>query len=107
MSETELAASLEHPNVVPVHDAGELEGQLYLVMRSVEGADLKRLQQEEGALQAARALAICAQVADALDAAHEHGLVHRDVKPSNVLLDRRLAGRTARTRTASRSRPSS
>jgi YVTN family beta-propeller protein len=87
LSETELAASLEHPNVVPIHDAGEVEGQLYLAMRYVEGSDLKTRLHEEGMLAPPRALAICAQIAAALDAAHERGLVHRDVKPSNVLLD--------------------
>jgi YVTN family beta-propeller protein len=85
--ESRLAASLEHPNVVPIHDAGEADGQLYLAMRYVEGTDLKRLLQEDGPLAPARAIAICAQVAEALDAAHARGLVHRDVKPSNVLLD--------------------
>ena len=87
LAETELAASLEHPNVVPVHDAGEVEGQLYLVMRFVEGSDLKRHLREQGRLSPERAIAVCSQVATALDAAHGRGLVHRDVKPSNVLLD--------------------
>jgi streptogramin lyase len=87
--ESRLAASLEHPNVVPIHDAGEADGQLYLAMRYVEGTDLKHLLQEDGPLEPARAIAICAQVAEALDAAHARGLVHRDVKPSNVLLDER------------------
>jgi DNA-binding beta-propeller fold protein YncE/tRNA A-37 threonylcarbamoyl transferase component Bud32 len=89
LSETELAASLEHPNVVPIHDAGEADGQLYLVMRYVPGTDLKRLLRELGPLAPERALALCGQIADALDAAHGTGLVHRDVKPSNVLVDER------------------
>jgi streptogramin lyase len=89
LTESELAAALEHPNVVPIHDAGEADGQLYLVMRYVEGSDLKRLLQEEGPLSPERAVAVCAQLAAALDAAHERGLVHRDVKPSNVLVDAR------------------
>ena len=85
--ETELAMSLEHPNVVPVYDAGDVDGRFYLAMRLVEGADLGALLRTEGALDPARALVICSQVANALDAAHARGLVHRDVKPSNVLLD--------------------
>ena len=85
--EAELAMSLEHPNVVPIHDAGDIDGRLYLAMGQVEGTDLRALLRAEGALDPARALAICSQVANALDAAHANGLVHRDVKPSNVLLD--------------------
>ena len=85
--ETELAMSLEHPNVVPIHDAGDVAGHLYLAMRLVVGTDLRKLLRAEGALEPTRALAICRQVAAALDAAHLNGLVHRDVKPSNVLLD--------------------
>lgn len=85
--ETELAMSLEHPNVVPIYDAGDVDGRLYLAMRFVAGTDLCKLLRAEGALEPARALAICRQVASALDSANAKGLVHRDVKPSNVLLD--------------------
>jgi YVTN family beta-propeller protein len=87
LTETELAASLEHPNVVPIHDAGEVDGQLYIAMRYVEGGELKTLLQQERQLDPERAIRICGQIAAALDAAHARGLVHRDVKPSNVLLD--------------------
>jgi serine/threonine-protein kinase len=86
LRESRLAASLEHPNVVPVHDAGEIDGQLYIAMRLVDGTDLKTVLRQ-GPLQPARAVQIVEQVAGALDAAHLRGLVHRDVKPSNVLLD--------------------
>jgi class 3 adenylate cyclase len=85
--ETELTMSLEHPNVVPIHDAGEVAGRLYLAMRLVAGTDLRELLHAEGALEPSRVLAICRQVANALDSAHARALVHRDVKPSNVLLD--------------------
>ena len=88
LAESELAASLDHPGVVPIYAAGEADGRLFIAMRYVEGSDLKRLLRE-GPLNAARAVAVCAQVADALDFAHDRGLVHRDVKPSNVLLDAR------------------
>jgi predicted Ser/Thr protein kinase len=86
LRESELAASLDHPNVVPIYDAGEVEGLLYIAMRYVDGTDLKALLRREGSLQPERALSLAGQVASALDAAHERGLVHRDVKPSNVLL---------------------
>ena len=85
--EAELAISLEHPNVVPIHDAGDIDGRLYLAMRYVDGTDLRAILRAEGALDKDRTLALGRQVANALDAAHTRGLVHRDVKPSNVLLD--------------------
>jgi serine/threonine protein kinase len=86
LRESRLAASLEHPHIVPVYDAGEAEGLLYLAMRYVAGTDLEKVLDEEGALEPARALRILSQAADALDYAHSEGLVHRDVKPSNILL---------------------
>src|SRR4051794_511529 len=84
--EARMTASIEHPNVVPVYGAGEEDGHLYLVMRYVPGTDLHHLLRTEGRLAPARAASIIAQVADALDAAHAAGLVHRDVKPANVLI---------------------
>ena len=86
LRESQLAASLDHPNVIPVYEAGEADGLLYIAMRYVLGSDLKELLRAEGALAPVRALALVGQVASALDAAHERGLVHRDVKPSNILL---------------------
>ena len=86
--ESELAASLDHPNIVPIYAAGDANEQLFIAMRYVEGDDLKRLLRD-GPLSAERTIEVCAQVAAALDFAHERGLVHRDVKPSNVLLDAR------------------
>jgi WD40 repeat protein/tRNA A-37 threonylcarbamoyl transferase component Bud32 len=86
LRESELAASIDHPNIVPIYEAGTTEDLLFIAMRYVEGRDLKeRLQR--GRLDPADAVGIVAQVASALDAAHGRGLVHRDVKPSNVLLD--------------------
>jgi hypothetical protein len=84
--EQRMAAAIDHPNVVPVHGVGEEDGQLYLAMRYVRGTDLHALIRREGPLEAARAVAIIGQVAAALDAAHAAALVHRDVKPANVLV---------------------
>jgi streptogramin lyase len=86
VAESKAAASIEHPNVLPIYYAEEREGLLYIAMRFVDGADLRRLLRAEGALEPRRAARIVDQVASALDAAHERGLVHRDVKPANVLL---------------------
>jgi WD40 repeat protein/tRNA A-37 threonylcarbamoyl transferase component Bud32 len=86
LRESELAASIDHPNIIPIYGAGTTEDLLFIAMRYVEGRDLKeRLQR--GRLDPADAIGIIGQVASALDAAHARGLVHRDVKPSNVLLD--------------------
>lgn len=87
LKESRLAASLDHPNVVPIYEAREEDGQLYLAMRYVEGSDLKTVLRHDGRLTPQRALAVLDQIAAALDAAHRRGLVHRDVKPGNVLLD--------------------
>jgi CHASE2 domain-containing sensor protein len=84
--ESRLAASIEHVNVIPVYEAGEDDGLLYIVMRLVEGVDLAQLLEHDGALEPARTVRLVAQLAGALDAAHARGLVHRDVKPANVLL---------------------
>ena len=86
--ESEAAASTEHPNIVPIYSAGEADGALYIAMRYVDGEDLRQLIARAGPLPVDRAIEIVSQVASALDAAHARGLVHRDVKPSNVLLDR-------------------
>jgi streptogramin lyase/tRNA A-37 threonylcarbamoyl transferase component Bud32 len=84
--ESRLAASLEHPNIVTVYEAREHDGQLYLAMRYVAGTDLKRLIGSEGALDPERTVSIVSQAASALDAAHAEGLIHRDVKPGNILI---------------------
>jgi ABC-type branched-subunit amino acid transport system substrate-binding protein len=86
LREPRLAASLDHPNVIPIYEAGEHDGQLYLAMRFVDGSDLRTVLEREGRLAPERALAVLTQVAGALDAAHQRALVHRDVKPANVLL---------------------
>src|SRR6201997_2584938 len=83
--EARIAASLNDPHVVPIHGYGEIDGRLYVDMRLIEGRDLNSML-DEGPLAPARAVRIVEQVASALKAAHQVGLVHRDVKPSNILV---------------------
>ncbi len=87
LGESRLAARLEHPAVVPVYDAREEDGELIVAMRLIEGGDLRKLIDREGPLRPQRAINLLGQVAEALDAAHAAGIVHRDVKPHNVLVE--------------------
>jgi hypothetical protein len=86
LRESQLAASLDHPNVIPIYDADEIDGVLYLAMRYVGGPSLQALIRERGSLSPGDALRIAKQIGGALDAAHQAGLVHRDLKPANILL---------------------
>jgi predicted Ser/Thr protein kinase len=89
LRESQLAASLDHPNVIPIYDADEIDGVLYLAMRYVNGPSLRELIRERGSLSADETARIIEQIAGALDEAHRAGLVHRDVKPANILLSER------------------
>ncbi|BBX62843.1 hypothetical protein MSAS_20170 [Mycobacterium saskatchewanense] len=86
--EARITGRLQEPHVVPIHDYGEIDGQMFLEMRLIEGTDLDGLLKRHGPLTPPRAVAIITQVASALDAAHAAGVTHRDVKPSNVLVTR-------------------
>jgi len=86
--EAHTAGRLQEPHVVPIHDYGEIDGQLYLDMRLIEGTDLDALLKRFGPLEPPRAVAIIRQIASALDAAHAAGVMHRDVKPQNILITR-------------------
>ena len=84
--ESKVAAALEHPNIIPIYEAGEENGVLYIAMRYVEGADLKSRLKQGGPLEEHQVVVLISQVAAALEAAHDKGLVHRDVKPANILI---------------------
>jgi serine/threonine-protein kinase len=86
IQESRAAAAVDHPHIIPVFEAGKADGELFIAMRYVSTGDVRTLLDTDGQLPVQRAVAIVAQVASALDAAHGHGLVHRDVKPANMLL---------------------
>ncbi|MHB8235214.1 MAG: serine/threonine-protein kinase, partial [Solirubrobacteraceae bacterium] len=92
LREAQIAAGIDHQNVIPINDMGLHDDSLYIVMRYVAGGDLKTLLNSSGPLDTDQALQVLTPVAMALDAAHAHGLVHRDVKPANILLQRSPAG---------------
>jgi len=87
LREAQLAAALDHPAIIPIYDAGEVDGVLYLAMRRVDGSDLGAELARTGPLAPDRVVRLVAPVAGALDAAHERHLVHRDVKPQNILVE--------------------
>jgi serine/threonine-protein kinase len=89
--EARIAAALQHPNIVTVYDAGQSGQTLYIAMQFIRGSDLAAILNEEGRLRPYRAIDVCRQVASALDAAHGMALIHRDVKPGNVLIEGRRA----------------
>ena len=87
--ESRSAAAVDHPNIIPIYEAGDAGTSLFIAMRYVRGGDVRKLLDQGGPLPPARAWSIISQVASALDAAHTRGLIHRDVKPANMLLDHR------------------
>jgi serine/threonine protein kinase len=93
--EARAVANLRHPNIVTVHEAGEAQGQLFIAMEYVPGRTLRELLEREGALPLERASTILEQVADALDYAHQQGVIHRDVKPANIMVEETKRGQRA------------
>jgi len=86
LKEIELTANLQHPHILPLFDSGEMNGRLFYVMPFIEGETLRRRLEREQQLPIAEALRIAREAADALQYAHERGVVHRDIKPENILL---------------------
>jgi serine/threonine-protein kinase len=84
--EAQLAAQLDHPGIVPIHDIGEQDGLHFIVMKFLEGKNLNEIMEKQGALPVPQAVTILRQVASALDYAHGRGIIHRDIKPSNVIV---------------------
>jgi serine/threonine protein kinase len=93
--ESQTAAQIEHPHVIPLYGVGEEDDHLYIVTRFVKGADLRQKIRAAGRLEPPDAARLVDQVADALDSAHEEGLIHRDVKPANVMIEERRRGEHA------------
>ena len=82
-----ITARLDHPSIVPIYNVGQFEGMPYVVSKLIEGTNLAAVIAESGAVPARRAARIVGEVAEALHFAHEHGVIHRDVKPSNIMID--------------------